>query len=84
MSPRRSAVAGAVGPLRRTLGKIPPLNETRMIAGFFPATTMPDADWWLALWPDPAKALIEMDLEVYQTVINAMTRVRGQPLGQSA
>ncbi len=21
--------------------------------GFFPATSMPDADWWHALWPDP-------------------------------
>jgi SAM-dependent methyltransferase len=33
-----------------------------MIAGFFPATTMPDADWWQALWPDPAKVLVEMDV----------------------
>jgi SAM-dependent methyltransferase len=34
-----------------------------MILGFFPATTMPDADWWLALWPDPAKVLAEMGVE---------------------
>jgi SAM-dependent methyltransferase len=34
-----------------------------MIAGFFPATTMPDADWWQALWPDPAKILAEMGVE---------------------
>ena len=34
-----------------------------MIAGFFPATTMPDADWWQALWPDPAKVLAEMGVE---------------------
>ena len=31
-----------------------------MIVGFFPATTMPDADWWQALWPDPARVLVEM------------------------
>lgn len=34
-----------------------------MIVGFFPATTMPDADWWQALWPDPAKVLIKMGVE---------------------
>jgi ubiquinone/menaquinone biosynthesis C-methylase UbiE len=31
-----------------------------MIAGFFPATTMPDADWWQALWPDPAQVIAQM------------------------
>jgi ubiquinone/menaquinone biosynthesis C-methylase UbiE len=31
-----------------------------MIVGFFLATTMPDADWWQALWPDPEKILVEM------------------------
>ena len=34
-----------------------------MIVGFFPATTMPDADWWQELWPDPAKVLAEMGVE---------------------
>jgi ubiquinone/menaquinone biosynthesis C-methylase UbiE len=34
-----------------------------MIVGFFPATTMPDADWWQALWPDPAKVLVEMGVQ---------------------
>jgi ubiquinone/menaquinone biosynthesis C-methylase UbiE len=34
-----------------------------MIVGFFAATTMPDADWWQALWPDPAKVLIKMGVE---------------------
>jgi len=34
-----------------------------MIVGFFPATTMPDADWWQALWPDPPKMLVEMGVE---------------------
>jgi SAM-dependent methyltransferase len=31
-----------------------------MIVGFFPATTMPDADWWRVLWPHPEKVLVEM------------------------
>ena len=34
-----------------------------MIVGFFPATTMPDADWWQALWPDPANVLVEMGVQ---------------------
>ena len=42
---------------------IPRARENRMIVGFFPATTMPDADWWQALWPDPAKVLAEMGVE---------------------
>ena len=28
-----------------------------MIAGFFPATVMPDPDWWQALWPRPDEVL---------------------------
>lgn len=28
-----------------------------MIAGFFPATVMPDPDWWQALWPQPSQVL---------------------------
>jgi len=31
-----------------------------MTVGSFPATAMPDADWWRALWPDPAEVLVEM------------------------
>jgi ubiquinone/menaquinone biosynthesis C-methylase UbiE len=33
------------------------------VIGFFPATAMPDADWWQALWPDPAKVLAKMGVE---------------------
>jgi SAM-dependent methyltransferase len=39
---------------------IPSARENRMIVGFFPATTMPDADWWQAMWPHPEKVLVEM------------------------
>ena len=41
-----------------------------MIAGFFPATTMPDADWWQALWPDPAKVLVEMGVQPSMVVVD--------------
>ena len=41
-------------------GKLDPLHENPTTAGFFPATTMPDADWWQAFWPDPAKIVAEM------------------------
>jgi ubiquinone/menaquinone biosynthesis C-methylase UbiE len=38
------------------------------IEGFFPATAMPDADWWEALWPQPGKLIADLgagpDMEV--------------------
>jgi SAM-dependent methyltransferase len=37
--------------------------ENRKIVGFFPATAMPDADWWQALWPDPGNVLVEMGVK---------------------
>jgi SAM-dependent methyltransferase len=33
-----------------------------MVEGFFQGTEMPDADWWEALWPDPAGVLRECGL----------------------
>jgi tRNA G37 N-methylase Trm5 len=41
-----------------------------MIVGFFPATTMPDADWWQSLWPDPGKVLVEMGVEPGMVVVD--------------
>ncbi len=41
-----------------------------MIVGFFPATTMPDSDWWQALWPDPAKLVFEMGVEPGMVVVD--------------
>lgn len=31
-------------------------------AGPFPATSMPDRDWWSALWPDPEDALRQLGI----------------------
>ena len=33
------------------------------LPGFYPATLMPDADWWNALWPAPDKVLATLGLE---------------------
>jgi SAM-dependent methyltransferase len=41
-----------------------------MIVGFFPATTMPDAEWWQALWPDAAKVPIEMGVQPGTVVVD--------------
>jgi len=40
-----------------------------VIVGFFPATTMPDAGWWQALWPDPVKVLVEMGVQSGTAVV---------------
>ena len=37
---------------------------------FFPATAMPDADWWQALWPDPRSVLVEMGIEIGMVVVD--------------
>ena len=52
------------GPAGHRIHLIPEgARENGMIVGFFPATTMPDADWWQALWPDPSRTLVEMGVE---------------------
>ena len=42
-------------------------NDTSL-PGFYPATAMPDPDWWQALWPEPHKVLaalgVRPDMEV--------------------
>lgn len=41
-----------------------------MTATFFPATSMPDADWWQALWPDPAAVLAKLGFAQHGTAID--------------
>jgi hypothetical protein len=31
--------------------------------GYFPATRMPDRDWWQALWPEPTEVLEALGLQ---------------------
>ena len=37
---------------------------------FFPATLMPDHDWWAALWPDPEATLRAIGVRPGMTVID--------------
>lgn len=39
-------------------------------AGFFPATGMPDRDWWEKLWPDPAATLKSLGVDAHKTVLD--------------
>jgi SAM-dependent methyltransferase len=46
------------------------IKQGEAIQGFFPATAMPDADWWKALWPQPAKVLADLGIEPSMDVID--------------
>jgi predicted methyltransferase len=37
---------------------------------FFPATAMPDRDWWAALWPDPEGVLRSLGVEPGMAVVD--------------
>lgn len=39
-------------------------------AGFFPATAMPDRDWWAVLWPDPEGVLGSLGVEPGMVVVD--------------
>jgi SAM-dependent methyltransferase len=43
------------------------VNELK---GFFPATSMPDADWWYALWPRPREVLERLSLTSDAVVVD--------------
>jgi len=36
----------------------------------FPATLMPDKDWWQALWPDPRAVLTAVGIEPGMQVVD--------------
>lgn len=38
--------------------------------GLFPATSMPDHEWWAALWPDPAAVLRQIGIAPEMTVLD--------------
>jgi ubiquinone/menaquinone biosynthesis C-methylase UbiE len=40
------------------------------IPGFFEGTGMPDPGWWEALWPDPAKVLVDVGIEPRMSVVD--------------
>lgn len=41
-----------------------------MSAPLFPATSMPDRDWWSVLWPDPADVLRKLGIDPDMTVLD--------------
>jgi ubiquinone/menaquinone biosynthesis C-methylase UbiE len=40
------------------------------IPGFFEGTGMPDSGWWEALWPDPAKVLLDVGIRPGMDVVD--------------
>src|SRR3954453_20528977 len=40
------------------------------LPGFFQGTGMPDAGWWEALWPNPAKVLADVGLEAGMSAVD--------------
>jgi ubiquinone/menaquinone biosynthesis C-methylase UbiE len=40
------------------------------IGGLFPATSMPDRDWWAVLWPDPLATLCALGIAPGMTVVD--------------
>lgn len=43
---------------------------TAAMAALFPATSMPDRDWWTALWPDPTRVLAQLGIEASMSVLD--------------
>ena len=40
------------------------------MASMFPATSMPDRDWWTALWPDPPSLLRALGVRADMTTLD--------------
>jgi len=51
-------------------GSINTIAMEKMIEGFFPATAMPDRDWWAALWPDPKGVVRSLGVEPDMVVVD--------------
>src|SRR5262245_17245156 len=46
------------------------MSQGEAIEGFFPATAMPDTDWWEALWPQPEKVLADLGIAPSMEVVD--------------
>lgn len=46
------------------------MGNGTIIAGFFPATAMPDPDWWQALWPRPHQVLAALGIRAEMEVVD--------------
>ena len=45
-------------------------SKMEVIEGLFPATAMPDRDWWAALWPDPEGIARLLGVELRMLVVD--------------
>ncbi len=45
-------------------------SEMEVIEGYFPATAMPDRNWWAALWPDPEGIVRMLGVEPGMQVVD--------------
>jgi ubiquinone/menaquinone biosynthesis C-methylase UbiE len=41
-----------------------------MSSGFFPATAMPDLDWWQTLWPEPGRIVEALGVATGMNVVD--------------
>lgn len=46
------------------------MTNNTALTGFFPATAMPDADWWEALWPEPQQVLATLGIRPSMEVVD--------------
>jgi SAM-dependent methyltransferase len=46
------------------------MASEKAIEGFFPATVMPDRDWWERLWPDPGQTLATLGVRPGMDVVD--------------
>ncbi|MBX5453313.1 MAG: methyltransferase domain-containing protein [Acidobacteriia bacterium] len=45
-------------------------TDGKTMAGFFPATAMPDSDWWNILWPEPAQVVAKLGVKPGMDVVD--------------
>lgn len=46
------------------------MHNGKPIPGFFPATAMPDPDWWRALWPRPELVLASLGVQPHMLAVD--------------
>ena len=46
------------------------VTNNTTLPGFFPATAMPDEDWWQALWPEPKQVIAALGIRPEMDVVD--------------